>query len=219
MIRLSVKRIHENVCVYVYAPTRPRGSQEFIFIVVLPYDRTLRSLDRWTRTAETTPSPRSVNYNLTSRQMPLAPCSICVQIVARVCRRILGTNTDDQTRIVILDVLDRRQRGGTKIENNRVSVKFRVFISYRTRSRVFSRSSRWYWRRAKRRESAIHSRTELDRSYSAAISSISIDRSYWQAARYRRFGVGARYDINNRARKKRNDSVRHMVNLNSKSPS
>lgn len=192
MIRLSVKRIHKNVYVYVYAPTRPRGSQEFIFIVVLPYDRTLRSLDRWTRTAETTPSPRSVNYNLTSRQMPLAPCSICVQIVARVCRRILGTNTDDQTLIVILDVLDRRQRDGTKIENNRVSVKFRVFISYRTRSRVFSRSSRWYWRRAKRRESAIHRARSIvlsgnivdqHRSILLASSSLQTIRS-WRAVRY-----------------------------------
>lgn len=194
MIRLSVERIHKNVCVYVYAPTRPRGSQEFIFIAVLPYDRTLRSLDRWTRTAKTTPSSRSVNYNLTSRQMPLAPCSIYVQIVARVCRRILGTNTDDQTRIVILDVLDRRQRGGTKIENNRVSVKFCVCFLPHEISSFFTIES-WIFAacRAKRIRDPQSHRTrsivlsgniiDQHRSIPLASSSLQTIRS-WRTVRY-----------------------------------
>lgn len=63
-----------------------RGSEEFIFIAVLPVKRTKRctvaAVDRWTGTAKTTPSLPSVNYNLMSRQMGLPRCSISVQIQA-----------------------------------------------------------------------------------------------------------------------------------------
>ena len=199
------------------------------------------------RKDDTSPFP-SVNYNLTSRQMALLSISVQIQAsYARYKYRWSNKDCHFVARQAPSRWRE-KSKTIAETSRHAVSMKSTPCLFYTgrdlsrllfqpikpwvkwingncarsvSRDRCIDRQGDKERGRERRLEKINAGKAEIDGSFSMAISSINVDRFDWQEARrYADDSELARGAILiTEARKKCDDSVGHMVNLNSKRPS